>query len=207
MQQVSKQTWHHRLCHLGTDRLNHLIRNNMADRLTISSSNSMPSICEPCIVAKQHQHLFPKNTQNCSNFPLQPVVVDLHGPLPVCTASGHRYWICFTDDCTTYREAYLLKSKDKAFDAYLDFEAHAENQTNQKIQTFRDDKGGEFIGQKWDTHFKTKGITHKQTTKGTLQQNGIAEQTNWTLTEGVIAMLQQARLPTSFWGDALRLLI
>jgi hypothetical protein len=97
--------------------------------------------------------------------------------------------------------------KDEVFDAFVAYKNAAENQTNTKLKRFRDDKGGEYIGQKWDTFFALHGITHEHTTKGTPQQNGIAEQTNHTITECITAMLQQAKLLTSMWGDAMRLLV
>ena len=71
MQTINKQIWHHRLGHIGINRLNCLIKDNMADGLTISSSKPIPNICKPSIVAKQHWQLFPKNVQNCLNLPLQ----------------------------------------------------------------------------------------------------------------------------------------
>jgi transposase InsO family protein len=102
---------------------------------------------------------------------------------------------------------YLLCTKDEAFNAFVTYKAMAENQTNERLKRFRDDKGGEYIGQKWDTLFAQHGIVHERTTKATPQQNGIAKRTNHTLTEGITAMLQQAKLPTSMWGDALQLLV
>ena len=49
---------------------------------------------------------------------------------------------------------------------------------------------------------KDHGITRQHTTKATPSQNSIAERLNCTLAEGVIAMLNQAKLPESFWGQA-----
>ena len=49
---------------------------------------------------------------------------------------------------------------------------------------------------------KDHGVTRQHTTKATPSQNGVAEQLNHTLAEGVIVMLNQAKLPESFWGQA-----
>ena len=49
---------------------------------------------------------------------------------------------------------------------------------------------------------KSFGITREHTTLGT-QQNGVAERSNRILDEGITAMLHEANLPSSFWGDAL----
>lgn len=39
------------------------------------------------------------------------------------------------------------------------------------------------------------------------QQNGVAEQFNRVLAEGVTAMLSEAGLPLSFWGEAVSALV
>ena len=106
-----------------------------------------------------------------------------------------------------YRCIYLLRTKDEAFDAYLSYEAFAQNQIGSRVRRFRDNKGGEYIGWKWDEHFKHWGIIHEHTTKATPQQNGISEHTNHTLIEGMVVLLQQACLPVMMWGDALKLLV
>ena len=48
----------------------------------------------------------------------------------------------------------------------------------------------------------TNGIIRQHTVKATPQQNGVSEWLNRTLAEGVIAMLNQAGLPMSFWAYA-----
>ena len=63
------------------------------------------------------------------------------------------------------------------------------------------------MGHKWDEHFTKRGIIHEHTTTATPQQNGISERTNRTLMEGVTAMLQDAKLPSSMWGEALQLFV
>jgi transposase InsO family protein len=204
---VDRPLLHKRLAHIGHARLERLITDDMANGIHVNKNTEIPLVCEPCIAAKQHRRPFPKKSENRAIKPLDLVVSDVHGPLPVRTPSGHRYWITFTDDCTRYRCVYLLRTKDEAFDAYKSYEAFAENQTNSRVRRFRDDKGGEYIGQKWTQHFQHRGIIHEHTTRGTPQQNGISERTNRTLTEGIIALLQQAHLPASMWGDALKLLV
>ena len=50
---------------------------------------------------------------------------------------------------------------------------------------------------------KSFGITREHTTLGAPQQNGVAERSNRILNEGITAMLHEANLRSSFWGDAL----
>ena len=198
---------HKQLAHIGWAHLERLLTEDMANGIHVNANAEIPQICEPHIAAKQHHYPFPKRSDNCASKPLDLIVSDVHTPLPVCTPSGYWYWITFTDNCTRYRCVYLLKTKEEAFDAYLLYEAMAENQTNSWVWQFQDDKGGEYIGKKWIQHFQHWGITHKHTTMGTPQQNRISERTNQTLMEGVITSLQQAHLPASLWGEALKLLV
>jgi transposase InsO family protein len=83
------------------------------------------------------------------------------------------------------------------------FKAHVELQFGAKIACLHDDKGGEYIGHLWDAFFAEHGIRREHTVEGMSQQGGVAERRNCTLEEHVIAMLNGARLPTRFWGEAL----
>ena len=47
------------------------------------------------------------------------------------------------------------------------------------------------------------GIERQHTVRNRPQQNGVAERANRTMEEGIIAMLFEAGLPLSFWGEAL----
>ena len=179
----------------------------MVKGIKITGASDMPNICEPCLAGKQHRDPFPHQSEHHSTMPLRLVVSDLHGPLPTCTNSGYHYWITFTDDTTRFTIVSLLKEKSQAFDAFLLFKAAAEKQTGRKLMRFRDDKGGEYIGQKWDTYFAKEGIIHERTVRATPQQNGISERKNRTLAEGVTAMLHESHLPPSMWGEALQLFV
>ena len=51
------------------------------------------------------------------------------------------------------------------------------------------------------------GIARQHTVRNRPQQNGVAERFNRTLEEGIIAMLHEAKLSASFWGEALCTLV
>jgi hypothetical protein len=81
-----------------------------------------------------------------------------------------------------------------------------EKQFNKSILCLHDDKGGEFIGIKWDAFFGQHGIRREHTVKALPQQNGVAERLNRTLEELLVATLNGARLPARFWGEGLNYL-
>ena len=80
--------------------------------------------------------------------------------------------------------------------------AEVELELGGKVKQLRDDKGGEYIGADFNKYCMDKGISRQHTTKATPQQNGVAERLNWSLAEGVVAMLNHAKLPVGFWGQA-----
>ena len=117
---------HCRLAHTGEDRLKKLLSQDMAQGVQINGPMKQSEVCEHCISAKQHRAPFPNKSAHQAKAPLELIVSDIHGPFPICTMSGYRYWITFTDDHTRYRHICLLKAKSEAFNAYLAFETLVE---------------------------------------------------------------------------------
>ena len=124
------------LHHIGADGLTHLINKGLVDGLHLNSLDPLDPICEPCIHGKQHRDPFPKHSETRSDKLLGLIHSDIHGPLPVRTHSGYRYWMTFVDDKSRYLTIFALKSKDQAFDAFKQFKALAENQTGCTIKAF-----------------------------------------------------------------------
>jgi hypothetical protein len=78
--------------------------------------------------------------------------------------------------------------------------------SNKFILGLHDDKGGKFIGIKWDASFAQHGIWREHTVKAPPQQDGVAERLNRTLEELLVAMLNSVCLPTHVWGKGLNYL-
>ena len=66
----------------------------------------------------------------------------------------------------------------------------------------RTDNDEEYRGP-FDWYCKMQGIRHQTTPPKTPQLNGLAERMNRTLCERVRCLLSQAKLPKTFWGEAL----
>jgi transposase InsO family protein len=194
--------WHRRLGHIGKDLLEKVIKGKLASGLHLDSNAPLLVHCEPCIVGKHHANPFPAKASHRATHMLERVHSDLH-MVPTATASGYRYWMMFIDNWSRYGWIYLLKHKSDAFEAFKTFKAMVEKQYDLPILCFHKDKGGEYISHVWDEFFAEHGIRREHTVTGLLQQNGVAERRNRTLEEHVIAMLNNARLPIRFWGEAL----
>nr|GEX61622.1 ribonuclease H-like domain-containing protein [Tanacetum cinerariifolium] len=66
----------------------------------------------------------------------------------------------------------------------------------------RSDNVGQFRNKEMDEFCSMKGITREFSNARTPQQNGVAERRNKTLIEAARTMLVYAKLPITFWGEA-----
>ena len=199
----SQEIWHSRLCHVNYRYLHELYQKGLVSGLTMSSSSPEPRICEPCIMGKQHRDPFPHQATHRATQLLELIHSDLHGPLPVQSHSGYRYWVSFIDDYSRYTTVYLLKNKSDTAYAFKQFKAYAENQTGRSIKVLRDDKGGEYSSKEFAKYLALAGIDRQRTAPGTPQQNGVAERFNRTAQERVTSMLTESEFSPGFWAEAL----
>ena len=194
--------WHRRFAHLNSKDVQRLLKGELCTGVLIKSKASLDPICEPCLAGKQHRAVVPKVSLTSYTTPLALVVSDLHGPLPVRSRQHYRYFITFIDAATRLWVVLPLKDKSGAFAAFKQFKALAENQLNRRIKVFRDDKGGEYMSREWEAFCVEQGIQRQHTVRAEPHQNGIAERANRSIMEHTLALLNESKLPGSFWWDA-----
>ena len=78
--------------------------------------------------------------------------------------------------------------------------------TGQKLKCIQADNGGEYRGP-FEAYYKLCGIRFEKTPSKTPQLNGLAESMNRTIKERVWCMLSHAKLPNSFWGEAVKIAV
>jgi hypothetical protein len=191
--------WHRRFAHHNYADIQKMIKEELVTGLVLDTKQQPDPICEPCLSGKMHSNPFPTSPSHSSQ-PLELIHTDLHGPLPVPTPEGYRYWIIFIDDCKKFRVGVLLKQKSDAFNAFKWFKAYAENQLNCKIKAMQDDKAGEYMSKAFTEFTDNCGIIHRHTTCNRPQMNGVAERANRTISDDITAMIAESNLPPSFWG-------
>lgn len=189
--------WHRRFAHLNHGDVRKLINAQLVNGIEIKSKDSPDPICEPCIAGKQTRSDVSKIATHRASGLLQLVHSDVHGPLPVQTRNGYKYWITFIDDFSRHWAVLPLKKKSDAFAAFKQFKAYAENQLGVRIKATRDDKGGEYMPKEWDKFCESEGIHRQHTVRDEPHQNGVAERANRTLAEGITTMLNEAHLPST----------
>ena len=85
-------------------------------------------------------------------------------------------------------------------DKYL---KRTEVETGKCVNYYHSNGGGEYGSTALQDHFKLKGIHHKMTNAYTLQENRVFEQMNCMLVEMACAILSDAGLPNTYWGDVI----
>ncbi|KNZ45035.1 uncharacterized protein VP01_8551g1, partial [Puccinia sorghi] len=101
-----------------------------------------------------------------------------------------------------YKSVKFLKQKNEAANALWEYLTNAEFITQNKLKTIISDGGGEFVNQELNQLLKEKGVTHHVTPDYTPQNNGLVERTNQIILVKACCLLNQSKLPNSFWAEA-----
>ena len=126
---------------------------------------------------------------------------------PIARSLGSGIGSHSSDDYSRYHFVLPIRAKSDVFAAFKQFKAFAENQTERKIKTLRDDKGGEYMSNVMLEFTNSCGIERQHTVRARPPQNGVAERANRVLSERITAMLKESGLAMAFWGEALAALI
>jgi hypothetical protein len=130
--EMSVMELHRRLRHISVASTCKLVTSRAVQGIELNP-NSKEVDCNVCTFV--HTTCLPMS-KPCTSIPTQnfgdEVHTDVWGPLSIAMHQGQRYFASFTDDCTCFTVIFLLRTKDKAFDAYKTFEAWATTQLHCK---------------------------------------------------------------------------
>ncbi|POW23215.1 hypothetical protein PSHT_00424 [Puccinia striiformis] len=157
--------------------------------------------CKACRLSKSTRLPF-LGKLSVSTHPLQYLYMDLSGKITPATIGGASYYLKITDAFSSFKHVYILKSKSDAFSQFKEFYQLVTNLHSRNVINVVTDGSGEFCSNEFEAWFKEKGINHQITAPYTPQQNSIAERGNRTTSEKAQALLKQANLPSSIWGEA-----
>ncbi|GJW04083.1 retrovirus-related pol polyprotein from transposon TNT 1-94 [Tanacetum coccineum] len=115
--------------------------------------------------------------------------------------------VVFRDDSLGDTEGYdLVNCNGITFTrvAYVndEYSRKMENLNEVRVKELRSDNGTEFRNHKLEEFYDEKGISQNFSSPCTPEQNGVAERRNRTLIEAARTMLNSAKLPKQFWGEA-----
>ena len=190
--------WHKRLGHISEKGLQTLARKQFLPELQGTSLKS----CDHCLVGKTHRVAFQTYPSSRRSDVIDLVHTDVC-TMQTRTLGGALYFVTFIDDHSRKVWAFALKSKDQVLDAFKEFHVNVERETGRKLKCVRSDNGGEYRGP-FENYCRFHGIRLEKTVPKTPQQNGVAERMNRTIEERIRCMLSHAKLPKSFWGEAMR---
>nr|GEW77657.1 putative ribonuclease H-like domain-containing protein [Tanacetum cinerariifolium] len=128
--------------------------------------------------------------------------MDLFGPTSISIVSHKWYCLVVTDDFSRFTWTFFLKTKDETSGILRKFITEIENLKDLKVKNIRCDNGGEFRNKEMNDFCSLKGIKREFSNARTPQQNGVAERRNRTLIEAARTMLSDAKLPVTFWTEA-----
>ena len=98
-----------------------LINNNMADGMNCSNHGKESSLCESCVIGKQHRTPFPKGIPQRANQPFETIHSDVSGPMHVKSFGNSQYFVTFIDDYSRHTQVYFLKSKEEVLEKFKEF--------------------------------------------------------------------------------------
>nr|GEV90277.1 putative ribonuclease H-like domain-containing protein [Tanacetum cinerariifolium] len=136
--------------------------------------------------------------------PLHTLHMDLFGPTFVSSLSHKWYCLVLPDDFSSFSWTFFLKTKDETSGILRNFITEIENLKELKVKIIRCDNGGEFRNKEMNDFCLSKGIKREFSNARTPDQNEVAEKRNRTLIEAARTMLADAKLPVTFWAEAVK---
>ena len=116
------------------------------------------SLCEGCILGKQHRESFTARKCIREKAPLEIFHSDVCGPMQTPSFAGNKYVSTFIDYYTRKTWVYVLKQKSEVFEKFCHFKNLAEKQCRNYIKVIRTDRGGEYISKGFLFFCRENGI-------------------------------------------------
>ncbi|KAL8103713.1 hypothetical protein AgCh_028060 [Apium graveolens] len=195
--------WHKKLSHLNFNNINELVKKNLVRGLP-KSVFAPDGLCDSCQKAKQRKSSFKSKTESSILEPYHLLHVDLFGPVNVMSIAKKKYALVIVDEFTRYTWVYFLHTKSETASILIDHVKQLDKMVKDSVKILRSDNGTEFKNLIMEEFCKNHGIKHEFFAPGTPQQNGVIERKNRTLIEAAHTMLEEAKLPTYFWAEAVQ---
>lgn len=161
--------WHAKLGHINKTTMKTMIHKGLVQGIT--NVNIVKDMCPLCLLGKQARKAFPQATSYRAEKPLELIHGDMCGPMTPSTPGGNHYIFVVVDDHSRYMWTVLLKEKGGAF-----LKLFLEQETKEKVGTFRADRVGEFVSHEFNMYCDDEGIKRHLTAPYTLQQDGVVEE-------------------------------
>lgn len=131
--------WHAQFGHINLETIKSMIQKELV--IGLPNVTFGKEVCGSCLMGKQIRHVFPQATSYRATKRIELVHGDLCGPITPSTKAGSKYIFVLIDDHSRYIWSILLKDKSEAFEKFKKLKIHVEQETGEKIQIFRTDRG------------------------------------------------------------------
>ncbi|KAL8147667.1 hypothetical protein AgCh_005113 [Apium graveolens] len=195
--------WHKKLSHLNFNNINELVKKDLVRGLP-NTVFAPDGLCDSCQKAKQRKSSFKSKTESSILEPYHLIHVDLFGPVNVMSIAKKKYALVIVDEFTRYTWVYFLHTKSETASILIDHVKQLDKMVKDSVKILRSDNGTEFKNLIMEEFCKSHGIKQESSAPGTPQQNGVVERKNRTLVEAARTMLEDAKLPTYFWAEAMQ---
>ncbi|KAJ9547861.1 LOW QUALITY PROTEIN: hypothetical protein OSB04_020404 [Centaurea solstitialis] len=194
--------WHKRYDHLSNTSMNLLQQKELVRGLPKFKVSI--GVCTSCVRWKQHRETIPKKSKWRATKKLQLIHSDICGPITPASHGNKRYVLTFIDDYSRKLSVYFLHEKSAALATFKSFKNVVEKESGLQICGLRTDRGGEFTSKEFTEFCRCEGIKRQLTTSYTPQQNGVVERKNRTIFNMVRCLLEEKKMPNSFWPEAVK---
>ncbi|GJU85910.1 retrovirus-related pol polyprotein from transposon TNT 1-94 [Tanacetum coccineum] len=157
--------------------------------------------CSSCEKGKHHRASFKtKQTSSIKKF-LYLLHMDLFGHVTPRFINHEKYTLVIVDEYSRYTWVYFLKKKSQAPETIMSFIKRLENKKDIKVKQLRTDNGSEFRNSILVNFCDEMGISQKNSSPYTPEQNGVAERKNRTLIEATRTMLSGSIFSKQNWTE------
>ncbi|MBW0466040.1 hypothetical protein O181_005755 [Austropuccinia psidii MF-1] len=157
--------------------------------------------CEVCLTGKLSLLSFSGSFEKAQH-PLECIHLDVVGPISPSSNTGLKYFLTIVDQFTLFKTVMFLKTKSKAFNEFVKWEAFSKNFNNTRIKNLVSDRGGEFENEQFKHLATSCGLIHIFSPTATPEHNGFAERANRTILNKARCLLIRSNLPRSYWAKA-----
>lgn len=192
---MNEQVWHKHLSHFGS--LNQIKEMLKSGKLPFISEGVFS--CDPCATGKFRRKYKGSITKETIPGTLH---ADLIGPISPHCRSGNIYLLTIVDEHSRFIEVEPLTSKSDTSRALLQIIVWFERQTGALVRVLHADGGSEFFPEQ--SELRKKGVIINKTSPYTRASNGLVERCLGTLLSALRSVLNESKLPLSYWSDALQ---
>ena len=161
------------------------------DRIILKPGSSVIFLYTPYIKGKGHTLPFSK-VRSIRSKPGEFIHLNVQGPISIISYSREYYFITFTNDTTRFTQLFLLKSRAKVIEKFIQLESYLKTQFSFTIKKVYSDNTPKY--KPLTTYLSSRGVIQDPTPLYIKQLNSVAKIKNRHLIEPLIAVITKYQL-------------